>query len=60
MNIVKMPVGPNDFGAPEDQVMEIVIPITLPEKTRYQVISTGVVFDSNGTILSLPEAADAF
>lgn len=55
-HILRRPVGPNDFGAPEDQLMDITIPLRVPEGmvAVFRDNQTGELFDSDGTTLEPP------
>jgi hypothetical protein len=41
MKVVRMRVGKNDFGADENEIMDIVIPIRLPPEKIYRDPKTG-------------------
>ena len=52
-NIVRRAIGPNDAGIPEDQVMDIIIPLRLPAGTVLRCCQTGDSFDSDGRKLEV-------
>ena len=47
-NIVRRPIGPNDWGIPEDEIMDIIIPMVLPPGTVLIDPKTGDTFDHEG------------
>lgn len=56
---VRRVAGRNDFGFPEDEMIDVVIPFRLPEGKRYVVIETGEVIDSDGKIIPQKAETDA-
>jgi hypothetical protein len=50
MKIVRRPIGRNDFGEPEDTVMDVAIPIPLRASKKPRVCVTGETIDSDGTL----------
>jgi hypothetical protein len=44
-------VGRNNFGAPENEIRTIVIPLRLPEETVLLDPQTGACFDNDGRLI---------
>lgn len=48
------PVGPNDFGMPEGQIVPVVIPFRAPPEMIFRNCRTGALTDSDGNLLLSP------
>jgi len=58
-NTERRPIGPNDFGLPEDTVVTITLPFVFPPGSLFRNSRTGDVFDSGGMELWLRQQTDA-
>jgi hypothetical protein len=54
-NIVRRAIGPNDAGIPEDEVRDIIIPLTHPPGVILYDPKTGDRYDHEGRKLPKPE-----